>query len=133
MSLKFLTIDHIHIHVKNRTEAEKWYRTILRFERVNSLEFWSVDGGPLMLEDESGQIHLAMFESESIQNTIIAFKVTAQGLYSWISHLNNLGVCVDPVNHDISWSIYFSDPDGNPFEITTYEYNEFTNILETNA
>lgn len=133
MSLKFLTIDHIHIHVKNRTEAEKWYRTILRFERVNSLEFWSVDGGPLMLEDESGQIHLAMFESESIQNTIIAFKVTAQGLYSWISHLSNLGVCVDPVNHDISWSIYFSDPDGNPFEITTYEYNEFANILETNA
>jgi catechol-2,3-dioxygenase len=22
----------------------------------------------------------------------------------------------------VSWSIYFEDPDGNPFEITTYDH-----------
>jgi hypothetical protein len=22
----------------------------------------------------------------------------------------------------VSWSLYFSDPDGNPFEITSYEH-----------
>ena len=25
-----------------------------------------------------------------------------------------------PIDHDTAWSIYFSDPDGNPLEITTY-------------
>jgi catechol-2,3-dioxygenase len=28
----------------------------------------------------------------------------------------------DVVDHDKSWSIYFNDPYGNPFEITTYDY-----------
>ena len=25
-------------------------------------------------------------------------------------------------DHDLSVSLYFQDPDGNPYEITTYEY-----------
>jgi sugar lactone lactonase YvrE len=27
-------------------------------------------------------------------------------------------------DHQVSWSLYFSDPDGNPYEITSYEYGE---------
>lgn len=25
-------------------------------------------------------------------------------------------------DHQITWSMYFSDPDGNPFEITSYDH-----------
>lgn len=32
-----------------------------------------------------------------------------------------------PVDHEVSWSIYFKDPDGNPFEDTTYDYEAFAN------
>ncbi len=30
---------------------------------------------------------------------------------------------MQPVDHRVAWSLYFSDPDGNPFEITCYDYD----------
>jgi catechol-2,3-dioxygenase len=27
-------------------------------------------------------------------------------------------------DHQVSWSLYFSDPDGNPYEITSYTYDQ---------
>ncbi|MBY4893897.1 hypothetical protein KUL25_14150 [Rhodobacteraceae bacterium N5(2021)] len=35
----------------------------------------------------------------------------------------------DVVDHDPSWSIYFRDPDGNRFEVTTYDYAEVARAL----
>ena len=32
-------------------------------------------------------------------------------------------------DHEVSWSLYFSDPDGNPYEITCYEYAELASAL----
>jgi catechol-2,3-dioxygenase len=32
---------------------------------------------------------------------------------------------VELEDHHVSFSIYFSDLDGNPYEITTYEYTAF--------
>ena len=29
----------------------------------------------------------------------------------------------------VSWSLYFSDPDGNPYEITSYEYPDIEAAL----
>jgi catechol-2,3-dioxygenase len=34
-------------------------------------------------------------------------------------------------DHDLSVSLYFHDPDGNPFEITTYEYQAVKAALGT--
>ena len=118
-------IDHIHINVSDRAKAEHWHKDVLGFSRVPEFEFWAVDGGPLTLTDESGLIHLALFESDNIQSTTIALKVSASGLKEWIYHLSVNGIEVTPVDHQLSWSLYFKDIDGNPFEITTYEYDEF--------
>ena len=123
------SIDHIHINVSNRARSETWYAEVLGFHRVASLEFWATDGGPLTLADSGHQIHLALFENTEIQNTTIAFKVNAVALNQWISHLNKMGITCEPVDHGVSWSIYFNDPDGNPFEVTTYEYDEFKQSL----
>lgn len=57
---------------------------------------------------------------------MVALAVTAQGLVAWQAHLaRELGRELEAVDHDVSWSIYFTDPDGNPFEITTYDYEAF--------
>lgn len=119
-------IDHIHISVSDRAKSERWYKELLGFSRVRELQFWAVDGGPLTLADPSDQIHIALFESDNIRSAAIAFKVSAAGLAEWMTHLSANGVEVNPVDHGVSWSLYFTDIDGNPFEITTYEYHEFT-------
>lgn len=125
MSPKIRRIDHIHLNVSNRVESEKWYRDILGFTRVGKLVFWAEDGGPLTLTDSEGNVHLALFESDDVQNTTIAFGVSAPDFAAWLKHLVNCGFDVQPVDHQVSWSLYFRDPDGNPFEITTYDYREF--------
>lgn len=122
---KLESIDHVHINVADRKLAETWYRDYLGFSRESSLESWAVGRGPLTLVNDDGSIHLALFESAGIQNTVIAFKTSAKGLREWITHLGTKGIQVDVADHGLSWSIYFRDPDGNPFEITTYEYSEF--------
>lgn len=121
----FEGIDHIHINVSDREKSERWYHKVMGFSRVRALEFWALDGGPLTLADASGRIHVALFESSQAQNTTIALRVSSTGLTEWISHLAANGVAVNPVDHEVSWSVYFRDIDGNPFEITTYEYDEF--------
>ncbi len=117
-------IDHIHVFVPDRRQAEKWYREVLGFERVTEFEGWAAGGGPLTIQDAGGSIHLALFERELPHNhATIAFKVDGEGLLRWQRHLGEaLDTEIDLVDHDSSFSIYFSDPYGNPFEITTYDH-----------
>ena len=37
---------------------------------------------------------------------------------------------IDPTNHGGSWSLYFSDLDGNPWEITCYQHAVVTTLLK---
>jgi len=126
-------IDHVHVYVRDRKQSEAWYKSVLGFYRTTALEFWAVDGGPLTLQNESGSIHLALFERQHVDSTTVAFKVSADALDWWVNHLNGAGLPVVPVNHDVSWSIYFKDPDGNAYEITSYDYDEFASLLATTA
>ena len=60
MKPKLQSIDHIHIHVTNRDQSEKWYKRVLGLERDSKLEFWAVGGGPLTLVNKERTIHLAL-------------------------------------------------------------------------
>lgn len=123
--------DHIHVHVCDRAASEEWYARVMGLGRVAELEFWAPNGGPLTIGNASGTIHLALFErpAEKCRSTI-ALAVTASGLLAWRRHLAQvLGHSVEVVDHEVSWSLYFSDPDGNPYEITSYEYDAFASAL----
>jgi len=117
-------IDHIHVFVSNRDRAERWYHDVLGFSRVDRYEFWAADGGPLTIGNPAGSVHLALFErpSQPCRSTI-ALAVGRDEFLAWRTHLSRaLGRAPDLQDHQASWSMYFSDPDGNPFEITSYEY-----------
>ena len=118
-------IDHVHIYVSDRQKAEAWYRTVLGLVRVPALAFWAEDGGPLVLENKTGTIHLALFESLKSHRTTVAFRVNATVFGQFIRHLKTHSIEVEPVDHSLCWSIYFEDPYNNPFEITTYDYALF--------
>ena len=115
--------DHIHIFVADRSAAEAWYRDVLGLEVAPELKFWAADGGPLTLRDRSHSIHLALFERgvKPCRSTV-ALRVSAEQYRDWKQHLNELlPGAVTEEDHAVSMSLYFSDPDGNPYEITTYE------------
>lgn len=118
-------IDHIHIFVQNRIEAEQWYECVLGFKPVPKFERWAIDGGPLTIANTSGHIHLALFEGISQQSrTTVAFQVDGTAFLQWHAHLSTILVYnIKPVDHELSWSLYFRDPDNNPYEITSYDYD----------
>ena len=118
-------IDHVHVFVSDRVAAEAWYHRILGFKRLPHLEFWAADGGPLTLANAASSIHLALFEKsrEKCRSTV-ALGAGATEFLAWRTHLRSaFGRDIEVVDHRVAWSLYFEDPDGNPFEITSYEYD----------
>ncbi len=122
-------IDHVELFVPEIYEAAEWYRTALGLEVIKDFEFWAADGdGPLMISP-GGDPHgtkLALFRGKP-QGTgapmgirRVAFGVDADG---FLILLDRLGVAHSgPIDHGLSFSIYFVDPWGNRFEVTTYDH-----------
>jgi len=117
-------IDHVHVYVANWGEAEKWYESVLGFKRVEKFMVWAVKNGPLTLENPKGNIHLALFEREDHPDTsAIAFGATGEEFLAWRTHLEDSGLKLRVTDHELAYSLYFSDPWGNLHEITTYEHD----------
>ena len=118
-------IDHVHLFVSERGRAERWYQDVLGLQRVPEMQFWALEpGGPLTVANGAGTVHLALFEraAQPCRSTI-ALAVGKDDFLAWRAHLSRaLGRRPDLQDHRISWSMYFSDPDGNPFEVTSYDY-----------
>lgn len=115
--------DHVHVFVADRAAAERWYQRVLGLRPTPQLAFWAADGGPLTLQNATGSIHLALFEREPRPcRSTIALRATASEYRAWKRHLaQELPQGVTEEDHRVSISLYFADPDGNPFEITTYD------------
>ncbi|MEP7121342.1 MAG: VOC family protein [Byssovorax sp.] len=129
---RFQRVDHIHIYVVDRAAAEAWYADVLGFARIPELEFWA-GSGPLTVTDASGTVHLALFQREAQKcRSVVALAADAAELLAWQKHLTSaLGQPIELVDHQVSWSLYFTDPDGNPYEITTYEHAEVAAALSS--
>ena len=129
-------IDHVHVFVSDRVAAEVWYVRVMGLRPIPELVFWSADGGPLTLGNASGSVHVALFEGamQSCRSTL-ALGVGGVEFLAWQSHLEAvLQRRVAPVDHQVSWSLYFTDPDGNPFEITSNDHAVVSAMLhETGA
>lgn len=123
MNPSFDAIDHLHLHVADRAAAEAWYARVLGLRRLPELAHWASGGGPLTLSDGAGRLQLALFERPPQGGMpTIALRVSARGLLDWREHLRReLGQAPALVEHGESRSIYFADPDGNGFEITSDE------------
>ena len=124
MAPPLLGFDHVHVFVEDRAAAEAWYARVMGLARAPQLESWAEDRGPLTLQDADDTVHIALFERPRQANrATVALRVSAPAFHGWRRHLASfpdLKVTVE--DHALSMSLYFSDPDGNPYEITTYEY-----------
>jgi len=129
--LKLESIDHIHVYTPDRARAETWYGRVLGLTRVSEFEHWATQDGPLFLSNPERSVSLALFERPpQPTRSVIAFRVTGEDFMTWRAHLRELLGSVEEVDHAGSWSLYFTDPDGNPFEITSYDYKFLKDQLQ---
>ena len=133
MNTKLQDIDHIHIFVENRQKALDWYKKILGLKPLEKL-ISLPKSGPLMIRNNEGNINIALFKGKPKDNcSVIAFKVTGEEFidcHKTIDKASNENI--ELVDHSSQFSIYFEDLDGNPYEITSYDYDMLSNHYSIN-
>ncbi len=130
-------IDHVELFVPDQYEAAKWYAEVLGLHIIPEFEFWA-SNGPLMLTTASHGTKLALFQGEpkgsrpTAGHHRVAFAVAGPGFLQFLARLDEVVVYNQHnkrltrqhvVDHDLAWSIYFCDPYGHLYEITTYDYD----------
>jgi len=131
-------IDHVELFVPDRYEAAAWYERTLGLRIVHEYESWADDpGGPLMIATSSGGSKLALFEGTPQAGRApdgfhrVAFSVTGPGFLRFLDgiaelsltdHENRPVTTTSVVDHNLSFSIYFSDPFGHRLELTSYDH-----------
>jgi catechol 2,3-dioxygenase-like lactoylglutathione lyase family enzyme len=122
-------IDHVEVIVRDLDAAARWYREV--FGLVEQRRW---DPEPVMIGGGPAGPMLALFQADSEPATRppehagggphwhrVAWRTDREGFAAAQQHLRGLAIPFrGPVDHDIAWSIYFHDPDGNPLEITYY-------------
>lgn len=125
-------IDHIHVYVRSRAEAADWYRSVLGFDTVDTYSRWAEDpSGPLVIEDPGKRIHLALFARQESKPVSIAFGANAQEYLAWRDYLDARELATQERDHDLSWSLYFTDPFANQIEITTYDVQQVRQVAQS--
>lgn len=124
MTPKFSGIDHVHLYVSDRELSAQWYARVLGFAVVERLRFWAEPAsGPLTLEDESGTVHLALFQRDRPSpSSALAFGADGESFLKWKTHLESHGLAVTCSDHQVAWSLYFNDPEDHLHEITSYDH-----------
>ncbi len=123
-------IDHVHIYVSDRQQAQRWYTDILGYSKVEHLAAWAEGGGPLTLANPEHNVHLALFERASPRgSSALAFGATGSEFLNWHTYLGSKNIRLRVADHELAFSLYFEDPDNNAHEITTYEHELVRNEL----
>jgi catechol 2,3-dioxygenase-like lactoylglutathione lyase family enzyme len=126
--MKLEGLDHVALTVSDLNKSIAWYRDVLGLERRHA-DVWG-DVPTFMCAGSTG---LALFPADvpfpavkpdATQTLVmrhLAFRADRNNFEAAQKHLKELGVEFAFQDHEISHSIYFSDPDGHRLEITTYE------------
>jgi len=142
VEVRVLQIDHVEVFVPERDAAAEWYERVLGLSRVPSAAAWAADpAGPLMISSDAGQTMVALFTGKPqgtaapIGFSRLAFRVDAATFLAFVARWEHAGVADSGVplrvrDHTTAFSAYFTDPFGNPLEVTTYAHEEVRRARE---
>jgi len=118
-------LDHVSLNVGDRPRSIAWYRDVLGLERRGTPHR---DDWPVFMGDFGACVALfqAQVESpnrarESTGLRHVAFMVGRDDLAAAQERLRERGVEFRFEDHGNAHSVYFSDPDGNVIELTSYD------------
>ena len=129
-------IDHVELFVPDQWQAAEWFEQTLGLRPLKRSHKWVSEGGPLMVSSDNGTTMLALFVGEprgqrpTAGHHRVAFRVNGEGFFHFLEHIRENPVydeagesatTLEPVDHTSSFSVYFCDPYGNRFEVTTYD------------
>jgi catechol 2,3-dioxygenase-like lactoylglutathione lyase family enzyme len=125
-------LDHVHVYVRDRAAAARWYGSVLGLKRDARFAAWAREaGGPLTLTAADGTGHIALFEDDrrAGHGSTVALRTDGAGFAAFAKRAARLPLYdkrrrpTPPrlQDHGQSLSLYFSDPDGNALELTTYD------------
>ncbi len=134
-----MKIDHIELFVPSRQQAAEWYGKVFGFQVLEEHRDWAMEGGPLMISNDGGHTMIALFkgppqgQQEVCGFRRLAFRVTDSDFLRFMESSGSLlAAPLGPENiqdHEKAISVYFSDPDGNPLEVTTYDHAKVREAL----
>lgn len=137
MGFRVEQVDHVHVFVRDRRAAARWCERVLGLSVMEGhSDLTDGGGGPLVVSSDGGSTGLALFRRADDETwpsvaTTVAFRVGGKGFLQFLARqggeddADSEGPRLtrdDVVDHDYCYSLYFSDPDGNPYELTTYDY-----------
>ena len=120
MGVSLAGLDHVALGVSDQAASVVWYRRLLGLVPVFEEEWRGV---PAMVVGPDGT-GLALFQAGEGRATgfrHVAFRVDREQYEAAKTTLAAEGIALQEQDHDVSWSIYFRDPDGVELELTTYE------------
>lgn len=117
-------IDHIALRCASPEATKAWYVNTLGFEHVFPGQWGGI---PIFLR--LGSTFIALFPQKSgapasvpVRVSHLALRAATYADFEFAQQeLQALGVEFGFQDHEVSHSIYFSDPDGFQLEITTYD------------
>ena len=120
MSFSVRQIDHVEVFVNDIAQAKEWYGRVLGLQEM---ERW--DPEPVMIG--AGSTKIALFQAAKMRAVQgeragwhrVAWLTDKKGFAAAQEHLKSVGISFrGPADYNTTQSIYFTDPDGNPLEIT---------------
>jgi lactoylglutathione lyase len=117
-------LDHVSLNVSDRPRSIAWYRDVLGLEQSGSPRR---DDWPVFMGDFGACVALFQAQVESPDRAPessglrhVAFMVGRDDLAEAQERLRERGVDFRFEDHGNAHSVYFSDPDGNVIELTSY-------------
>jgi len=123
--MKVKALGHVVLKVTDLDRSEKFYNGTLgmpvcaRFdEQGMKMTFFSLGNHhDLAVAEVSGEDAAAGEQSAGLHHVAFCIGSTLDELKEAKVHLEAAGVTPDPVDHEVTKSLYFNDPDGNTLEL----------------
>lgn len=132
--IQITALDHVHLYVADPLAAAEWYGRVLGLQVMPSSGDGTASGKrPLYMATPKGQYCASIFVGKppSDGDHTTAFRVSGGVFIAFGDALASIGVTsrkgpllttLEAADHGLAFSYYFTDPDGNHLELTTYDH-----------